>query len=125
MASELLRVTKSGGLIHIASPFLFPWHPSPSDYTRWTQQGLASLFPQCDVVKQGIMAGPFSALNAFLPAFLATILCFGSKTLQGVLQYLFLVALFPLKYFDAVFAHLSGAELCAANFYVVVRKPSA
>lgn len=125
VASELSRVTKTGGLIHIASPFLFPWHPSPSDYTRWTQEGLASLFPQHEIVEQGIMAGPFSALNAFIPAFLATILCFGSKALQGVLQYVFLVVLFPLKYFDAVFAHVPGAELCAANFFVVLRKPSA
>lgn len=120
---ELLRVTKPGGLIHIASPFLFPWHPSPSDFTRWTQEGLASLFPECAVVEQGVLAGPCSALNGFLPAFLATVFCFGSKTLQGILQYVFLVSLFPLKFFDALFANIRGAELCAANFYVVVRAP--
>lgn len=121
---ELLRVTKTGGLIHVASPFLFPWHPSPSDYTRWTQEGLLSLFPGCTVKAQGVLAGPCSALNAFLPAFLATILCFGSRTLQTVLQYVFLVLLFPLKFFDLLFAHLHGAELCAANFFLVVRKDS-
>lgn len=122
ICAELLRTVKPGGLVHVASPFVFPWHPSPSDYTRWTQEGLASLFPGCIVVEQGVLAGPFSALNGFLPAFLATILCFGSKTLQGILQYLFLVLLFPIKFFDCVFARMPGAELCSANFYVVVRK---
>ncbi|MSR67564.1 class I SAM-dependent methyltransferase [Candidatus Peribacteria bacterium] len=119
---ELSRVVKSGGLLHIASPFMFPWHPSPSDFTRWTQEGLVSLFPGCLLVEQGVLAGPFSALNGLLPAFFATILCFGSHSLQIVLQYLFLVLLFPLKFFDMIFARLPGAELCSANFYVVLRK---
>lgn len=124
VVAELVRVTKPGGLIHIAVPFLFPWHPSPSDYSRWTQQGLADLFAACDVVETGNTAGPCSALTACLSAILATLLCFGSKTLQGVLQYVFLVLLFPLKFLDIIFARLPGAELCAANVYVVVRKRS-
>ena len=119
---ELVRITKPGGFIHAASPFILPWHPSPSDYTRWTIQGLQGLFPDCDLVERGIIAGPFSAFSAFLAAFLATILCFGSLKLQSMLQYFFLVLFFPLKFLDVIFSRMPGAELCAANFYVVVRK---
>ena len=119
---ELQRVTRAGGLIHVASPFLLPWHPSPSDYTRWTQEGLRDLLSTCEVVEEGVMAGPFSTLTATLAAFFATILCFGSRGLQGALQYLFLVLFIPLKLPDAIFAHLPGAKLCASNLYIVVRK---
>lgn len=122
VALELERVVRSGGLIHVASPFVFPWHPSPSDYTRWTQQGLAALFPNSELVERGVMAGPCSALTALLAAFFATLLCFGSRSLQSVLQYLFLILFAPIKFFDLALAHMPGAELCAANFYVVVRK---
>jgi SAM-dependent methyltransferase len=122
VTAELQRVVKSGGLIHVASPFVFPWHPSPLDYTRWTQEGLAALFPDCMLVEKGVMAGPCSALTALLAAFFATLLCFGSRKLQSILQYLFLVLFAPLKFFDLALAHMPGAELCAANFYVVVRK---
>ncbi len=122
VAKELMRVTKAGGYIRIASPFLFPWHPSPSDFTRWTVEGLRTLFPDCDFVEGGVTAGPWSAFTAFMAAFLATILCFGSRSLQGVLQYIFLILLFPLKFLDAIFAYLPASELCAANFYIVVRK---
>lgn len=123
VARELERVTRPGGLIHVASPFLLPWHPSPSDFTRWTQEGLRELFSGCEVVEAGVMAGPFSTLTATLAAFLATVLSFGSRRLQGALQYLFLVFLIPLKLPDVLFARLPGAELCASNFYLVVRKP--
>ncbi len=122
-AYELMRVTKTGGLIHVAMPFVFPWHPSPSDYTRWTQEGLRDLFAGCAVVEEGILAGPFSALVAFKAAFLATVLSLGWKPLQTVLQYVFLVLLAPLKLFDLLWAHLPGSALCAAGFYIVVRVP--
>jgi len=123
-AAELMRVVKSGGLIHIATPFLYPWHPSPSDYSRWTCEGLASLFPECVVVEKGVLAGPFSAFTAFIASFLATILCLGSRTLQNVLQYFFLVLLIPVKLLDLVFARFPNAELCAAAVYCVVRVPA-
>ncbi len=122
-ARELSRVVKPGGLIHVATPFLFPWHPSPSDYSRWTTEGLGDLFPGHRVVEAGIMAGPFSALNAFLPAFFSTILCFGSLRLQFALQYFFLVLCMPLKFFDFIFIRMKGVELCAAGVYIVVEKP--
>jgi len=122
-AAELMRVVRPGGLIHIATPFLYPWHPSPSDYSRWTCEGLASLFPGCAVVEKGVLAGPFSAFAAFKASFLATIFSFGSRTLQGILQYFFLILLIPVKLLDIVFARFPNAELCAAAVYVVVRVP--
>ena len=125
VVAELYRVVKPGGLIHVASPFLFPWHASPSDYTRWTQEGLRSLFPNCTVQQEGIMAGPFSALNAFLPAFLATLFCFGSVRLQSILQWMILIPCAPIKLLDIVFARMPGAKLCAANFFLIVRKSDA
>lgn len=123
VALELMRVVRPGGLIHIASPFLLPWHPSPLDYNRWTVEGLTALFPSCALVESGITAGPCSALTAFLAAFLAVVLSFGSRHLREALQYVFLLLLCPIKFLDLVVARLPGASLCAANVYVVVRLP--
>lgn len=122
VAREIVRVTASGGFIHVASPFLFPWHPSPSDYTRWTKEGLASLFSECEVVESGIMAGPCSAFVAFMAAFIATAFSGGSRSIQGIVQYIFLILLAPIKFLDILFARLPNADLCAANFYIIVRK---
>jgi SAM-dependent methyltransferase len=38
--AELYRVLKPGGVIWVQVPFLFPYHPSPSDYWRVTPNGL-------------------------------------------------------------------------------------
>ena len=123
VTAELLRVTRSGGLIHLASPFVFPWHASPSDYHRWTLEGLATLFPGCALVEKGVTAGPCSALTALLATTLATLLSFGSVMLFSFFEHVFYVLLIPLKLLDLLAARLPGAELCAANLYIVLRKP--
>lgn len=40
---EVVRVLKPGGQVIIVVPFLFPIHPSPNDYFRFTKQGLAHI----------------------------------------------------------------------------------
>ena len=37
---EMERVLEVGGLAYITTPFLYPFHSSPSDYHRWTKEGL-------------------------------------------------------------------------------------
>ena len=41
--SELGRVTRPGGHVVVAVPFLQPYHPCPGDYRRYTASGLAEL----------------------------------------------------------------------------------
>ncbi len=40
---ELRRVTRAGGTLTVAVPFVFPEAPEPHDYARWTSEGLRSL----------------------------------------------------------------------------------
>ena len=42
--SELRRVTASGGRVLASTHGVMPYHPSPTDYWRWTHAGLARLF---------------------------------------------------------------------------------
>ncbi len=42
--SEMHRVLKSGGIILISVPFMFPIHDAPNDYWRFTKYGLKKLF---------------------------------------------------------------------------------
>jgi SAM-dependent methyltransferase len=40
---ELIRVLKPGGHLVVAIPFLQPFHPSPSDFRRFTREGMRRL----------------------------------------------------------------------------------
>src|SRR6185436_6157643 len=63
-AHELKRILGPGGTAYVTIPFVYPYHASPTDYTRWTQQGFQNLFSEFVVEEQGVRAGPFSALSA-------------------------------------------------------------
>lgn len=41
---ELRRVTRTGGMVVVVTPFIFPEAPEPHDYSRWTSEGLKSMF---------------------------------------------------------------------------------
>jgi SAM-dependent methyltransferase len=43
-AEAAARVLRPGGLLYVATHHTFPVHGYPSDYTRWTDEGLKSLF---------------------------------------------------------------------------------
>jgi SAM-dependent methyltransferase len=43
VVAEIARVTKAGGHVILAVPFLQPFHQCPQDYRRYTADGLAAL----------------------------------------------------------------------------------
>jgi SAM-dependent methyltransferase len=124
VAKELERVTKKGGCIYTATPYMFPLHPSPKDYSRWSIDGLCELFDGCERVRAGILNGPVSGTLAVLAAGLATICSFGITPVRKVLHYAFMIVLSPIKLLDYLYARLPGAEDVAGGLWVVVRKTS-
>jgi SAM-dependent methyltransferase len=41
--AEARRVLRPGGLLLLGTHGVYPYHPTPGDYTRWTREGLADL----------------------------------------------------------------------------------
>jgi len=125
VVAEMLRVVKDGGLVYAGTPFIFPWHPSPRDYSRWSKEGLAELFVGHKIVDSGVTIGPTSALLTVLSTWLSIVFSFGIAPLRKTLNYLFMVSCFPFKFLDLAFAHFPGAEITAAAVYVVAKKSPA
>lgn len=121
--AEMRRLLEPGGLAYISTPFLYPFHSSPSDYQRWTKQGLLELFSEFEVVKIGVRAGPFSALDAYLCHLASVLFSFGSPSLRSFIPNLVMFIFFPVKLLDLIGNYVPGAEEVAAVFYVIVRKP--
>lgn len=122
VARELVRVTKKSGLIYTSTPLIFPLHPSPKDYSRWSIEGLVGLFEGCAKDRSGILNGPVSGMLIVLASGLATIFSFGFTPLRKVNNYIFMALLTPLKLLDFIYSKLPGAEDTAASVWVTVKK---
>lgn len=122
LIDELRRITKPGGQIYVGVPFVFPLHPSPKDYSRWSVEGLRSLLRGCEEVESGAHMGPTSGMLVVVAAWLATLFSFGVTPLRKTLNYVFMLTLSPLRFFDILLGRLPGARDVAASSYIVVRK---
>lgn len=120
--SEMKRIMKTGAVGYISTPFQYPFHSSPSDYTRWTEQGLRLLFKDFEMVEIGTRSGYFSTLTVVLCYGLPALFSFGSERLYWTLLNLSLFLFFPLKFLDVIGNRLPLATHTASVFYCVIRK---
>lgn len=121
---EMRRVLKTGGLIYVATPFVSPYHSSPDDYYRFSQQGLEALMEQhgFSKLKSGIRQGPTSALLFVLNRWLALIFSFGWGPLYQLLLLVFMALTFPLKFLDYLIYRWLPAKNIALGFYYLGKK---
>jgi SAM-dependent methyltransferase len=119
---EMYRVLKVGGVGYVSTPFMYPFHASPDDYTRWTEKGLRHLFKDFEIVEVGTRSGIFSTINVTLCYFLPTLFSFGSDRLYWFLVNLSLFIFFPIKFLDICANRLPFSTRTASILYCVVRK---
>lgn len=63
---ECSRVLRPGGLALFTAPFLFPHHPSPTDYYRFTHEGLSLLASDAGLDVEDVSAQCGSIATVFL-----------------------------------------------------------
>ena len=65
---EAHRVLKPGGILWLTTHGMWPYHPTPEDYYRWTLSGLSRIVgSRFQVVEtDGIMGGPSYALMIYM-----------------------------------------------------------
>ena len=97
---EISRVLKPGGLIYVEVPFMQGYHRDPTDYWRWTLDGLDLFCTQngFEKMRAGAHMGPSSTVTWVLRQYA---LCFVNNAwAQRVIFALVSVILHPLKYLD-------------------------
>jgi SAM-dependent methyltransferase len=120
--TEVLRTLKAGGIGYISTPFLYPFHASPYDYTRWTEQGIRVLLKDFEILQIGSRSGMFSSLNVWLCYLIPSLFSFGSDRLYWMLVNISLFIFFPIKFLDIFANHLPFAERTASVLFCVVRR---
>ena len=112
LLKEVQRVIKSGGWLLITAPLVFPYTPEPTDYWRFTKEGLQlllrnSCFEQIDIHSAG---GRFSSVAYLLSPFLRP------RWLVAPIVYWLCLKL------DAWAKHF-GLPECPIGYVVMARKP--
>ncbi len=120
--SEIFRVLKKGGVAYISTPFLYPFHSSPSDYHRWTHEGLKYLFRDFTIVELGVRGGAFSGLSVWLTYTSARMCSFGSQKMYTLFLNIWLLVFFPIKFLDTILNLFPFSLHTASVFYCIVEK---
>lgn len=65
--SECKRLLKKGGVLILSTHGLWPYHPYPSDFYRWTRKGLESHIKKqgFDCLETVSVLGPFASITQF------------------------------------------------------------
>jgi len=123
VASEVCRILKPGGIFYLATPFLYPFHGAPYDYTRWSLPGLQTLLGDSfEIVRSGSRGGPMGVVTLSLAHTLGQLFSFGSLRLYSILNFAGLGLLSPLKLLDLILAKLPFNTTLCPGLFVTARK---
>jgi hypothetical protein len=121
---EMRRVLKDGGILYCQVPFIIGYHPGPTDFWRFTKEGITEMIEQagltCREVK--IAGGPGTGfcrviveLVALSVARLWAVLYVPAKAFSALLFY-------PLKWLDPLLAASPQADRIAGGYLVIARR---
>lgn len=125
--SELGRVLKPGGIIHLEVGMFQPYNPEPEDYWRFTLAGLRLLHERAGFVERrsGSHIGPMAALVTS-GTYLTGRLFEGPSVLQRGLRGASHAVLGPLKYLDGLIPtdKMARTPFAYGIYYVGAFSPS-
>ena len=123
VVAEMYRVLKPGGYLYSEIPFIFFFHGYPTDFTRFTREGIRRLFSDLEELEVDMVQGPMSALlqstNMVWQMFIPERWEIVRKLFNGLYRWIF----FPLKYLDLLLRKNPQAHILAGGFYALGRKP--
>lgn len=123
VVAEAWRVLRPGGYIYVEIPFLQCYHPHPTDFQRYTIEGIERLLGRFEKIDSGVCVGPSSVLGDMLKYYLALLLSLNNNTLFHLLRRGLGWFLFPIKYLDLLLANHVNARFMASGLYYLGQKP--
>jgi SAM-dependent methyltransferase len=117
---EMCRVLAPGGYLHIVTPFCHPFHEFPSDFRRFTIDGLELLAGPMQVVAAGWRTGPTATLLVVAIEYVKLLLPF--RIWRAFAHVVCGWLLFPLRYLDLLLLRSPQARRIGNHCYIWLRK---
>jgi len=120
--AELFRILKPGGVVHIDVPFIQGYHPDPTDYWRFTLDGLRLLCHPFRELQAGTYIGPSCGLVWIAREWANS--CSSSRLWSNVLLIPAAVATAPFRYLDYLMMRSERSHHVASAVFFRGRKPA-
>jgi SAM-dependent methyltransferase len=112
VAKEIHRVLRTGGIVYADTPFLFPVHEGPYDFTRFTDSGHRSLFRSFERIDSGSIAGAGTALRWSVDYFVRAL------TRSALLGRVVSLCFFWLSYADRILDPKHSLDAASSVFFL-------
>ena len=121
---EIHRVLKPGGTLYLQLPFVIGYHPGPTDFWRFTREGILRLVEVSGLEcrELGVAVGASTGFYRTAVEYFAILLSVPLPPLYMPLKALFALLLYPIKWLDAITAFSRQTDRMAGGYFVVARK---
>lgn len=119
---EIFRVLKPGGCAFFELPFMQTRHAAPSDFSRWTPEGIRELLRDFQIVELHVAAGPASALAWLFQETMALLFSFRKPFLYKIGLRIFGYLAIPISWLDLFLENHPLAYQGACSYAVVAVK---
>jgi SAM-dependent methyltransferase len=121
---EIHRVLKKGGIFYCQIPFIIGYHPGPTDYWRFTIEGIQELLKRTgfEIEEIGISVGAGTGYYRISVEFFAGLISIFIPKLYFISKGFFSIFLFPLKSFDFLFMYSKQKDRIPGGYYVIAKK---
>lgn len=112
---QIHRVLKPGGMVYIDVAFMQGYMPDPTDYWRFTRDGIRLLCKQFDEIDSGVHIGPTCGLVWVLREWADS--CFENRYLANLALTAMAMMTAPFRYVDYVLAQRPKGHRVASAVY--------
>jgi SAM-dependent methyltransferase len=120
---EIFRVLKPGGLVHIDVPFIQGYHADPTDYWRFTIDGLRLLCSTFEELDAGVHIGPTCGLIWIAREWADSLT--NNRVVSNLLLAITAIITAPFRFLDYIVISGSRSHRVASAVYFRGRKPRA
>jgi SAM-dependent methyltransferase len=124
---EIQRVLKPGGTLYCQLPFVIGYHPGPTDFWRFTREGIVELVRHsglhCEEV--GVSVGPSIGFYRITVEFASTLCETIFSPLYIPAKISFAILLYPIKWLDRPMRRSGQVDRVTGGYFVIARKTHA
>jgi SAM-dependent methyltransferase len=121
---EMYRILRKGGFIYCQVPFIIGYHPGPTDFWRFTVEGIKEIFEKhnFECIEVGISVGSGTGFYRIAVEFFALLFSLPIRPLYHIFKALFALIFFPIKWLDYLFVFSNQNDRIAGGYYVIMKK---